>query len=307
MSKNQKPTPEARDQSTPALGRFDLYTQHSEVTYFDSKPIEYDLFEPNVVTDEVPILINNGYCAPAMVYDAMAIGLAQNGRRAIRYHPPRNVSLSRRVLGGHIQNPLKKHAQAGWAVMKHAQTKYGFGRFDVLGHSMGTPVSLMLAVEKHQHVRSVMCTGGAGLDGAGGLLSMATKAVSLLRNEVLVELDKISTMGGRTEIARAVANHILSHPADTLAEGFYVSRANAKKDLEKAHSAGIRLGAMLFENDSFFDSRAVLQHVGDLFDFTAVIEGAKHIHPQLYPLEHAEQQVVAFATLNREAPSLHVA
>ena len=279
-------------------GRFDYYAQHSTTAPYDGHSVKYDFFEPNIPTDDVPILINNGYCAPAIVYDALAIGLAQNGRRVIRLHPPRSVSIGRRVLGGHTTNPLKKHAQAAWAVTKHASNEFDFDQIDELGHSMGTPISLLLAAEKPQAVRSVMCTGGAGLDGAGGFVTMSAKGAKLLKNEVFDERANMVAIGARGVVAREVARHVFSHPMDTLAEGYYVSRTNSTPNLRKARSAGVLIGAILFEKDSFFQPQRVIDHIGSELDYYAVIPDAKHIHPQIYPVEHAKEQVAAFQMLN---------
>ncbi|MBP9852654.1 MAG: Serine aminopeptidase [Patescibacteria group bacterium] len=295
------PSPSFEIERAPrALGQFDYYAQHSQAASYDNHPVKYDFFEPDISQndDPTPILINNGYCAPAIVYDALAIGLAQNGRRVIRIHPPRCVSLGRRFFGGHVTNPLKKHAQAAWAVTKHASQEFGFDQIDTLGHSMGTPISLMLAAEKPQAVRSVMCTGGAGLDGAGGFIAMSAKGAALLKHEVYDERAKIGAIGDRNAVGREVARHILSHPLDTLAEGYYVSRANATPSLRRARAAGVLVGALLFEKDSFFKADAVLRHIGSELDYSVVIPDAKHIHPQLYPTEHAREQVEAFAALN---------
>lgn len=300
-------TPEQKFPQLVAPNKHDYYTTHHQTAKFDGHDVHYDFFEPDVATEVTPILINNGYCAPAIVYDALAIGLAQNGRRVIRIHPPRSVSLGRRVLGGHIANPLKKHAQAAYVITKHASTEFGFEQVDELGHSMGTPISLMFAAEKPEWIRSVMCTGGAGIDGAGGLFVMGAKGVGLLKKEVYDERKHLSEMGNRNHVAREVGRHILGHPLDTLAEGYYVSRANAVPALKKARANGVKIGAILFGNDSFFDPQRVLNHVGENLDYVEVIEGAKHIHPQIYPIQHAKEQVQAFSVLNSTSPTAVVA
>ncbi len=285
-------------------GRFDLYTRHTTTAPFDGKSIEYDYFQSDTPIDETPIIINNGYCAPAIVYDALAIGLAQNGRNVIRYRPPRSVSIGRMAVGGHLSNPLKKHAQAGWAVMKDSNKKFGLTQFDALGHSMGTPISLMLAEAKPEAVRSVMCTGGAGLDGAGGLFVMSAKGAKLLKDEVIHERDKLRQLGHSKTVGQEVMKHILLHPVDTLAEGYYVSRINSVPNLIRVQQAGVRLGLVIFGKDTFFKPDTVLNHVGNYFDYRLVLPDAKHIHPQIYPFEHSLEQVEAFSHLN--APTHHV-
>lgn len=288
-------------------GRFDFHTRHSSVAFFDGKPIKYDFFESDLPVDDVPIMISNGYCAPAVVYDAIAIGLAQNGRNVIRFHPPRNVSLGRMALGGHIRNPLKKHSQAGWEVIKDGQKKYKFDKVDILGHSMGTPTAFMLAEQKPEAIRSVMCTGGAGLDGAGGLFIMAARGGRLLKNDVFDEKEKLKQLGNTRTVGQEIAKHILSHPLDTLAEGYYVSRADAAPSLIRVHKAGVRIGAILFEKDVFFRPNNVLNHVGKYFDYYVVLPDAKHIHPQIYPFKHSKEQIDAFAKLNSTVPTEHAA
>ncbi|MCA9327939.1 hypothetical protein KDA14_05410, partial [Candidatus Saccharibacteria bacterium] len=106
-------------------GWFDLYNKVPGEVESNGNTVHYDLFEPDDPIDDVPILINNGYCAPAIVYDALAVGLAQNGRRVIRPHATRHVSLPKAMMGGHLWNPLKKHSQANWEVVKDVKKRLG--------------------------------------------------------------------------------------------------------------------------------------------------------------------------------------
>lgn len=268
--------------------------------------VEYDFLLPKNPIDEIPIVIHNGFCAPSSVYNALAIGMAEEGRRVIRYHPPRHIETIKALLGGHIIDPLKKHSQAGHEVMKDVSRLYGYDQFDFLGHSMGTPIALQLAEHEPERVRSVMCTGGAGLDGGDSMISMGFKSVHLLRSEILAETSALSQHGSKDKVARDIASHILRDPIETLMEGYYVARVDSKDRLERVRDAGIRLGAILFEKDSFFDAQKVLEYVGRDFDFIMTVLQAKHIHPQLRPRDHAREQVAAFAILNAPDAELRI-
>ncbi len=260
--------------------------------------VRYDLYEPESPTEETPILINNGYCAPAIVYDALAVGLAEEGRSVVRYHPPRHVGAIRAMTHGHFANPLKKHTDASEAVMLDVIKHTGSPKIDILGHSMGTPISLRVATESPEAVRSIMTTGGAGLDSAGGIVLMGLRSLKLFKREILDEMERLEQLGEMSAVAREVFEHIALHPYDTLAEGYYVSRINVVPDLQRAKAFGIRVGALIFEYDSLFNADNIVEHVGDEFDYLEVIRGAKHIHPQLEPRRHAAEQVAASTALN---------
>lgn len=264
----------------------------------NGQQVRYDLFEPCVPLEDTPILINNGYCAPAIVYDALAQAIAKEGRTVVRYHPPRHVALHRAVVHGHFANPLKKHADASEAVTEDVMAQMGVAQIDAIGHSTGAPVSFQVAKRIPEAFRSIMATGAAGLVDSDGIVRMGLRAIKLLKTEIYDEMERLAELGETSEVARQVFEHIMLHPVDTLAEGYYISHLDVVSDLERAHEAGIRIGALLFGRDTFFKAPSVVQRVGTHLDFVEIIEDAKHIHPQIHSRRHAAEQVSAFAALN---------
>lgn len=274
------------------------FTQWCGSVAVNGQQVRYDLFEPNNPIEETPILINNGYCAPAIVYDALAQAIAKEGRTVVRYHPPRHVALHRAVLQGHFANPLKKHADASEAVTEDVIANTGVTRIDAIGHSTGAPVSFQAARRMPEAFRSIMATGAAGLVDSDGIVKMGLRGIKLLKTEIYDEMERLVELGETSEVARQVFEHIMLHPVDTLAEGYYISHLDIVSDLERAHEAGIRIGAILFGKDTFFKAPRVIQRVGKHLDFVEVLEDAKHIHPQIHSRRHAAEQVAAFAALN---------
>jgi hypothetical protein len=244
--------------------------------------IRLSRFKPEALNDEVRVLINGGYCAPAEAYFSFALGLAQTGRDVTLVHSPRIQSPRQALRPDNIRDVLRLQSQANWSVLRDVEYA------DIVAHSMGLVIALRSAREKHEHIRSVSAAGGAGLDGPHGITKMLLRSIS----------------SGPDFEARScglvykTAQHVLQDPVRTIREGLSVARIDVRSDLEAAKNHGIKIGAFLFGNDKLFSPQDVLEHSEPYFDQYDIVPEATHNFPIRHPFDHAPQQAAALSRLN---------
>lgn len=243
--------------------------------------IRLSRFKPDVLSDEVPVLVNGGYCAPAEAYFNFALGLAKAGRDVTLVHSPRIQNPIQALRPENMRDVLRLQSQANWSVLRDIEYA------DIVGHSMGLVVALRSAREKHERIRSVSAAGGAGLDGPHGVAKM------LLRG-----LSGGPDFNARSGLAYKTAQHMLQDPVRTIREGLSVARVDVRSDLEAAKDHGIKIGAFLFGKDRLFNPQDVLDHSEPYFDQYEVVPHATHNFPIRHPFEHAPQQADGLNRLN---------
>jgi pimeloyl-ACP methyl ester carboxylesterase len=184
--------------------------------------------------------------------------------------------------------------------MKTTQSEHGFEMFDIVGHSMGTPVSLSLAAEKPDSVRSVLCVGGAGFDEEHTLPEMIVRAGRLAKHEIAPRGLELLEGSQPVKVIAAMTGHALRHPVHTLAEGYYVTHVDARTDLQRVRAKGIFVGAIIFGDDSFFDAQKVRTRTEGILDYAEFIADGQHIRPQQLPYRAAMEILAGLAMLNSQ-------
>lgn len=244
-------------------------------------------FVPDQLSDDVPVIINGGWCAPAKLYFKLAAGVAESGRDVSVVHPPRSQDLRHSISSDNFKDVLRLQSQANWAILR--ELEYA----DIVAHSMGLVIALRTANQKPNNMRSISASGGAGLDGPHGVTRMALRC-----------LGEATDFNYRTGIfPLQTLSHVLRDPVRTAREGVSAARADVHLDLEQARSNGIKIGAFLFGKDKLFSPEAILHHSGTHFDSFEIIPDAKHNYPITNPAEHAAQQATSLRQLNMKLKS----
>ena len=256
--------------------------------------IDITVMQPDELTDPTPFLIVKGFLASPGAYHAFGKALAANGRNVVIYGTNRHECL--------LRNPLVQQAKVAWTAMKaaHVMADFEVDEYDVIGHSMGTPAGAKLAAMQSRHVRSLVTTGGAGMHGPDPFWNMAYKLGKTGAIEAAPNLRRLIA-NTPANLALEQAGHVLRNVPLLAREGISTALIDSTADLETCKESGVLIDAFLFEDDTFFRPQDVLKHSGHLFDQHEVVPGALHLHPNLYPVEHAPQQVRASYRLNNPA------
>lgn len=263
---------------------------------------------PSETVDETPVGIVNGFCGTESAYKQLAVELAIQGREVFYIRPPRTQTPFMALRRDHIRDVLKLQSQATWGVMKAIRSYTGHELFDLYGHSMGVPITTKTALHKPEHVRSVVLAGGAGQNGRNTFLGMVKKTVGVARKDVRQGRKELTQYVHPLVILGDTAHHALRRPDRTVREGFTVARIDDRPSLERLHNSVVKVGALLFEKDGYFNPSDVLAASGIYFDEVEVTPEATHVYPQDHPREHASdvnamlrRLAVHQAPLNRSA------
>lgn len=250
--------------------------------------VRYTHLVPKALTDEVPMVIVNGYCGTESAYKQLAIELATQGREVVYIRPPRTQSPFMAMRPDHIRDVLKLQAQATWGTIKGIRSYTGHELYDLYGHSMGVPIATKTAVHKPGYIRYAILAGGAGQNGHNTLPGMLKKTITVARNDVARGHQDITRYVHPTRIALDTAHHVLRRPDRTVREGYAVARIDDRDTLRRLGDTSVKIGAILFEKDGYFPPSEVLAASGDYFDDVEITPGATHIYPQDHPFEHAD-------------------
>lgn len=259
----------------------------------------FKVFEPDQLSDDVPIHIRNGFFGAGPAYFGLATALAQRGRRTVV------TECVRSQLGKGMLSPdvLRLQAQAGYAAIKHTGAIFGVRQADIIGHSLGGPTTTLLALKHPEAVRSISYTGPAGQDGKNNIRYRLKSAAGVAKSEVV---PNVVSLRQEYDPERSMIIDALGYGSRivrTAREAVAAARINDKNRVIRLHNLGIPLGLVAMENDGFFKPDDIIAHMDDTdqpaHDVIRIIKNGLHIDPNINPNEHAEVQLDMFGRLNR--------
>ena len=259
--------------------------------------VKFTLLQHESPIERTPTLIIPGFCAPASAYERFAQNIAAQGRNVVYGKSPRTQSILSDLQTAHRHDVLRLQAQANWGISRVAMRFLEAEQVDVIAHSMGFPIGIKYAAHKPDMVRSIVSTGGAGMDYHQSMRKRVGQGTKVIARSAL----RVAASGNRTAIpklALEASAHIVRQPHRTIREGCAVANLDITPELTRARDAGVRLGMMLFEKDEFFKPDTTLEHSGHFFDETAIIPNAYHNYPLVEPEQHALHQATMFSKLN---------
>lgn len=280
-------------------------------------------YQPEETIDDTPIGIVKGLGAPRGVYLGLAEALAKRGRPVFLYKSPRIQPLVEQIQPEHLRDPLIFQMQAVHAVIKAlhnservAELRDGnaVDTVDLGGHSMGDYIMVGMAhhdtVEKPYEdvkIRTMTSIAGAGLDGEGGWRQLAQHAKQLWPGIAVEEVWKgipLIVKAAPRDIKWDAIQHVFrSLPRMMRESGKIVWSPSVE---ERVMDLDIPFGAILPEDDQFFNWLKVLKEGGHLFgDNYDVIPNAKHVYPNTHPEEFAPHLIAMSSVLakSRDAGS----
>ncbi len=237
------------------------------------------------------VLIAGGFGAPEVAYMKVAVDMVNRGYMVGTWSPPRSqspASLST-YKAGHMVDPLLVQSQAGYATWKGIQERTGAEHVDLVGHSMGFLIAQRIAkriveTQPPDTVHTLLSDAGAGLDGPGSLGRHFEQMAIIIEEELKAEANNMYDPESRKAFIYHALYYLLRSPIRLAREGAAcVLRKDATHTLPPLKEAGIKVGAILPGNDSFFREEDVLAASGSLLDDIVHIEGAKHVDMNTNP------------------------
>lgn len=231
---------------------------------------------PVELSDDVPILFVQGFMGPELVYENLRHASTQHGRRAItvgRAGWQRPCA----ILGKHHR--LRPHTvteQSPWAVVK----ALGEDEVDVVGHSLGGPIGVGMALRRHDHVRSLTLLGPAGVTDDNLLtLGLRLPAAAAEIKRGLPSMYKSYGLRG----ALAILDYVYKNPARLVGEAITAANSDIKPGLSQLGELGVKTAIGAFTKDCFFDEADMRKNSESIVDIFEDIEAnrAGHIAPQL--------------------------
>lgn len=229
------------------------------------------------------------------MYWGVAKVLASQGRRTVVTEVVHQQALPNALH----PNVLRIQAQAGYAVMKWVGEEYGSEQADVIAHSMGGLTTTAIA-ERHPHrIRSISYTGSAGQDGHRSIWHRLGGTTRVVGREIVPSIQGVRSDYDPTRSILLDAAAQLAHPVRTLREAMTVAQADDRAGIRNLRdNTAIHLGAVLLENDGYFDPADVLTASRGLFHDVLFVKHAMHIDPVARPHHHAAVQLQMLDQLN---------
>lgn len=241
---------------------------------------------PVDLSDPVPLLWIQGYMGPEKVYEDARHAATQEGRRSITIGRAGWQSPSVITSRKHLLHPETITHQSPWAVIKALD----LDEVDVVAHSMGGPISVEMALRRHEKIRQLTLLGSAGLTGHTPftLASRMPYAIAEIKRG-LPEMRKRYGLIG----ALSILDYFYKNPLRPIAEALNVANSDIRELLPKLGSLGVRTAVGAFNQDCFFDEKVMREQVADKVDVFEEIHAnlAGHIAPQLEP-EHVVKRVL---------------
>lgn len=253
------------------------------LTAVSGSRVHYTLEMPNNPVDTLPAIIVPGFGGIKPAYKPLRQALAQMGKPAVSYRPPRVQDAYHSLHPMHILHPEQLPSMATWAVMKDIHNRYGLDKFDLIGHSMGGFTAALTAQHKANRVRSLTLMASAGLNGHTPF-SLSRRVPKFVRHELLPAIGKIN-LEDNWQAARHVLDYVFSNPLRTVAEGMAVAHCDIRPVVNNLGKVGVKRAVLLFPADEFFPLEEVQSNAQHLVDILEVYghERGKHITPQLEP------------------------
>lgn len=283
------PTPHAHE------GFFDPEIVHYEdIAKIDGAEVRYRVYEPVEPVEDTPIHIRNGFMGTGPAYYGLGKELAKRGRWAVVTESVR----SQRGPNALHPHPLRLQAQAGYAAMREVAYWLDTPQVDIIGHSMGGPVSTMIALRHPNLVRAISYAGSAGQDGKHTFMNRVGCIPQVFDKEIKPNIAALREHSGSTTLLAIESfKYVFPHMLRTLGEGVYVACHDDRAAVAQVRKNGTATGAVIMEADTFFDVKTMLEEAEE-HDHVMVIPKAFHIDPNANPASHADVQVEMLNTLS---------
>ena len=256
---------------------FQIFHGGAKINFRIARPIDA------LASDTInPIIIDPGFLATRGAYERFAHELASRGAPVAYYAVPRRMDLAHSLSRQHLLDPIAMHSSVTYGVSKEMRRQFPDNpeTFDYVSHSLGTLGLARFIQKKPDYVNTATILAGAGL-GHQSIVSMMSRTPVIARYEIASFVKSMSIHDKREHGVQTLL-HIGLNPLRTIQEGYYAATEDASLALTSAKNAGIPIGALWYDNDSYFPSRKVTEKVKSMFDAVAFLEG-DHLGPQKSP------------------------
>lgn len=247
-------------------------------------PVDYTYERPlEMVTDEVPLLIEHGYIGIETGYRKLRGQIAQSGKPAVTLTPARVPSLGAALDPDYFLHPGALASRAAYGVLSDVQERYDHDVFDLAGHSMAGWTISALAKRHPGKIRSATYVASVGLEDHS-TLSLARRLPDFAFHEVLPNL---SALAGEHDPAVILEflHYIWRNPYRTAVEGVGLSNCDNRPTIVEIGNAGVKTAILNFANDRLICNKTTQAEMEDKVDHceTHPDESLGHLAPNLQP------------------------
>lgn len=253
------------------------------------------IFHPvDTPDDPLKVHFDNGWSAPAAAYYGTASRMAATGIAVATfdtYHPLRRVD---------IGNPLHAAEAGGMAMTDIVNDVVGEGETARIGHSTGALVAWRVAL-KHDDIKYVVGQAPVGVQHKRMDLVYRNHMAGMLKDEFYVYIKSLA----KDKFGLAVAKEFMAlnatDPSRLLRQIWMLAKGPDLAPLwAQAKEKGIFNGLMFLSDDRFFhldDQLDVMDRKTHLVHDIRVVEDARHLHPNMFPVRDAELRSTAVRSL----------
>lgn len=255
--------------------------------------------------DKPTIVIKHGFGAARPAYHAYARALAAQGNRVVHYGMPRAIRADVQYHPRYLSDILTIHSRAlsGVAQESIQSNPDGPDRVRVIGHSMGGIVVGKFIAHQPELVESAILLGSTGLH-PHSFKEMALRGAGALSQEI-IPYAKTVALSDKVALGLHSAWHLGRNPLLLLREGHHAATGDALQNVATARKAGVPVGAIWMNQDTFFPMNEIYETTRAQFDATLTVTG-NHLKPQQFAKEAAEEALQLFAALEpQQHPSIH--
>lgn len=238
--------------------------------------------------DPLNVLSVNGWSAPAAAYYGTAGKMAAMGVTTALYDTYKFLDRT------DIKDPLDSAHRGGLAMLDVMTDLAGEHETALIGHSMGAVTAWRMALED-ERVLYVVGEAPVGIQHRNMHKVYPSHMKAMLKDEFWTYLKSLP----RDKFGLRVAMEFMAlngmDPSRLARQVWMLGHGpDLAPNMAKAHENGILNGIILHHDDEFFhvaDQQEVIDRKRHLIDALRVVDGTKHLHPNMYPLENARIRV----------------
>ncbi len=200
-----------------------------DMAWIDGMKIPFTVEMPLEITDEVPLVLMNGYFGIEASSAGLRKAIAEQGKPAVTYKIQRGSMRHLLDLDHHL-HPEKLHAQATHAVLRAVRSDYDIEQVDVAPHSMAGLTLASLNHKALQHIRQAHMMAPVGINEMS-MLGLGKRVPHLIMEDVIPLLRNLPfavDSDGLRDVARYLAN-----PVRLLSDGLAISFCDTRERLQE--------------------------------------------------------------------------
>ncbi len=280
---------------------------HSSVmlrrTEAEGAPIEVIVETPHDCDHrKAPLIIKGGFLEPHAGLDGIRHAIASSDNRVVAtVSSPRKQHWEHRIRPSHLTDVNRLQTDAVLAGMD----LLGYDKYALLGNSFGGKAVLTAAATRPESASSVVLLSSVGIDvppdKAHSIWQMVGRSIQLMRKETVPNASTLIHNGG-TGYLRQFSYYAGVDVARTVREGHAAATASLHDQVLEVREAGVPVGGVYCEDDSFF-------HADDVRKYGALILDALDIQPGIHLSNETEPEPIGarcvrmLTTLEAQTPA----